>query len=213
MYHVQLVERLDIEPITLAQAKSDLKLDLSATDEDNFIMALISAAREYAEEYTGLTIVPTRYKLHLDGFHRNIFLPKGNVTAVESIEYTDTAGDTQTLSADNYSVMLYGIPAHVLISEGPSVKSNTLGTVVITYAAGYSSYGTSGEGEGESPTTEEIRAAIPKRAMQAMSLLLANWYQNREDFYTEREQAPRAARLLLRTLRTQHFYQNNNTTL
>ena len=74
--------------------------------------------------------------------------------------------------------------------------------MAVEYVAGYT--------DADEEDADIIRAAVPERARQAMSLLVANWYQNREDFYTERDQAPRAARLLLRTLKTDHFYTHTN---
>ncbi|MBF5006003.1 head-tail connector protein [Diaphorobacter caeni] len=44
------------EPITLAEAKTQIRVDAEQIDEDGLIQAFISAAREFAETFTGLEI-------------------------------------------------------------------------------------------------------------------------------------------------------------
>jgi|SRR6478609_1988726 len=52
---VQLGQPTGNEPVTLAQAKSQLKIDF--TTDDALITALISAARSQLERYTGVSLV------------------------------------------------------------------------------------------------------------------------------------------------------------
>jgi hypothetical protein len=64
-----ILERLagpHVEAVTLAEAKSHLRLDSS--DEDLLVESLIVAAREYIEEQTRLSLVATRWLYRLDGF-------------------------------------------------------------------------------------------------------------------------------------------------
>ena len=202
MLSIQYISRLACEPLTLEQTKKDLKISASNTDDDDFITQLIAAARSYSESYTGQTWIATTYRMYLDGFQRYIYLPKGKVASITAITYTNTDGATATLSTEDYSADLHAIPARIFIPEAPGTKANILGAVAVEYVAGYT--------DADEEDADIIRAAVPERARQAMSLLVANWYQNREDFYTERDQAPRAARLLLRTLKTDHFYTHTN---
>ena len=62
----QVVSLLDPEPLTLAEAKSHLRVDFS--DDDVLIAALISATRQYAEGITWRAIPRQQRKLVLDAF-------------------------------------------------------------------------------------------------------------------------------------------------
>lgn len=48
-----------IEPVTLEQAKTHLRVEHD--DEDDYILSLISAAREYAENFTGRLLAERVY--------------------------------------------------------------------------------------------------------------------------------------------------------
>ncbi|MEJ8630595.1 head-tail connector protein [Sphingomonas sp. I4] len=47
------------EPVTLTEIKQDLRLDVSATDDDARLLRLIAAARRAVEQRTNRTIVGT----------------------------------------------------------------------------------------------------------------------------------------------------------
>ena len=66
MYGLALISPPAIEPLALADAKLHLKVDF--TDDDTLISALITAAREYAETFTGKSFITRSYELYLDHF-------------------------------------------------------------------------------------------------------------------------------------------------
>ena len=55
LYSVKLGEATGSEPCTLAECKSQLKIDFST--DDTLLTALITAARLEIEKYTGVSIV------------------------------------------------------------------------------------------------------------------------------------------------------------
>lgn len=57
-----------LEPVTLAQAKSQLTLDASFTTDDAYIAALITAARRLAEAYSKTTCLSTTFDSVWDAF-------------------------------------------------------------------------------------------------------------------------------------------------
>lgn len=61
------------EPITLAAMKSWLKINTSKDDAD--ISALITAARTYLEDATGLFLAPRTFAQYLDGFPSFPYIP------------------------------------------------------------------------------------------------------------------------------------------
>ncbi len=94
------------EPVTLAEAKSHL--EITFTDHDTKITGWIVSARQWAEDFTHRKIVSQTWTLKLDRFpaverefnpHAMIRLPFGKCSAVNSVQYTDTDGATQSLVA------------------------------------------------------------------------------------------------------------------
>ena len=57
------------EPLTLEEAKAHLRITHDA--DDDAINALISAAREMCESYTGLALITRGYSLYLDLFEKD----------------------------------------------------------------------------------------------------------------------------------------------
>lgn len=107
----KVITAVAIEPVSLAEARLQCKIDSDDTSHDALLTSLITAAREYAEHYTGLALAPRTLEAALEEFPAGaICLPMPPVTALTSIKYTDTAGAEQTLSASAYALSPYGIP-------------------------------------------------------------------------------------------------------
>lgn len=84
--------------ITVEEAKAHLRVQHSA--EDALITALIEAAYRHAEARTGRVFDTSTRTLVLDGFGSTasaIELPWTPVQTIESVEYVDPDGITQTL--------------------------------------------------------------------------------------------------------------------
>ncbi len=57
----------EIEPVTLAEMKRHLRCYSDLTTEDDDITALIVAAREWVEDYTGRALIDQAWRLTIDG--------------------------------------------------------------------------------------------------------------------------------------------------
>jgi len=91
-----------VEPVTLAEAKAQLRLDDDFTIDDDYISALISVARDRCENYCNQFFTEQSISLLYDvGFPTMVFLPYPNLT-VTSITYTDENNAAQTLDAGDY---------------------------------------------------------------------------------------------------------------
>jgi len=90
----KVVTPVATEPVTLAEARLQCKVDADDTTHDALITGLITAAREFAEHYTGRALAPQTLEAALDAFTDDdyIDLPMPPVSSVTSIKYTDTAG-------------------------------------------------------------------------------------------------------------------------
>jgi uncharacterized phiE125 gp8 family phage protein len=104
---LKLITAPTSEPVTLAEARTALRLDADNTADDGHIEAvLIPAARAVAEQETGIALMERELELGLDEFpcHGSISLLTAPLIALESVKYYDTAGQLQTLDAANYLV-------------------------------------------------------------------------------------------------------------
>lgn len=162
------------EPVTTAEAKSHLRVDIS--DDDSLIAALVAAARQAFEEINGRSLYTTTWKLVLDDWPSDpyIALPRPPLASVTSVVYVDSDGNSTTWGASNYVVETLRTPGRIYLAEGvdwPSAALRAASPITITYVAGWA-------------TTP----AIPQRYKQAVLLLVGHWYENRESVVVGRIQ-------------------------
>ena len=160
------------EAVSLAEAKAHLKVDFTA--DDDYITALITAARQQAEEYTNLALVDTTYEQAFDGFpattrlnpHQSLVLWRSPVISVTSLVYTAEDGTSTTEPSANYKVDTYRKPGSISPVYGYSWQSaqDIPASVVVTFRAGYAD-----------------AASVPAPIKQALLLMIGAWYDNRED--------------------------------
>lgn len=154
-----------MEPISAAEAKLHLRID--AADEDTLISALITAARVYCEGIQNRAYITQTLELSIDGFPwgRLIELPRPILQSVTSVKYTDVDGVEATFTdyvvdADSY----LGRIALKRDFNWPTVTLREIGAIKIQFVAGYGA----------------TAASVPAIVKQAMLLLIAYWYENRE---------------------------------
>ena len=137
-----------VEPVTVAEAKAHLRVDIS--DDDTYIGTLITAAREWCEQYLDRTLVNTQWVMRFDSFPYEIELPRppiassGTTTAV-SLTYTLGDDSTATLSTATYRVDRNSTPGVVRQLRAGSWPGNLddYNAVSVTWWAGYGSAGSS----------------------------------------------------------------------
>ena len=178
-----------LEPVSLPEALKQLRIeDEDGADELGSIQALVQAATEYAEEYTGRQFVTATYQLSLRRFADEIRLPRPPLQSVTEIQYVDQDGQVQTLDASTYDVDTTTSPGRILRAYGyswPSVRSQE-GAITITYVAGYGA-----------------PDAVPQVVRQAIKILCEHWYGFREAVVTGfvPRSVPHSFESLLRTVR------------
>lgn len=125
------------EPATLTQIKA--LIPINGTDHDARITTLISALRMEAEQITGRSLATSTWQIKLDEFPYEIRLLWPPIVSVESVEYVDADGATQTLSSSLYVVDSHNEPGWILPAtdtEWPSTY-DTANAVTVNYTAGY----------------------------------------------------------------------------
>lgn len=159
-----------IEPVTLSECKQHLGEVWD--DNDDLITALITAARERAEEYTNRSLVDKTIELSLDGMPVTMYvkLPRGPLKEVVSVKYQDK--DDAWQDVDDYTVDDRSEPARIYFSGHPALKDGK-NTLRITYKTGYGDI-TSGE--------EVIRKnPLPNSIKQAILMSVRTMYDFRDD--------------------------------
>jgi len=184
-----------VEPVTLAEAKLHLKVDTDA--DDDLITSLIVAAREICEAETWRRLYAGTEVEKFDYFPANGFrLTWSPLRAVTSIQYVDTNGDTQTLSADYYDVDTTSEPGRITLAydySWPSTRSQHH-AITVTYTSGYAS-----------------SSSVPDALKAAMKLLIGTWYDNRESVVVGQRLSampmPDSAKYLMSSQSLRSFYE------
>lgn len=166
-----------VELWTTAEVKEQLRIDVKF--DDTLVGNWNTAARKWAEAFTGRTFVNTTYSLRLDQFpsatwrsnsqySNAISLPRPPLSSVTSIAYLDTAGASQTLTVTTdyvaYSVHEPGIITPAYGTSWPSTYPVPQ-AVTIAYVGGYGSAATN----------------VPMQIRQAVLIIVGEMYQAREN--------------------------------
>lgn len=195
-YSIAKTVEATAEPITLAQAKLQLRLDGDA--EDQSVYACITDARAYVETYTNRQLMTCQYRLRLDYFPSVaysfmrfydlrlcdpisinhplvIWMPKSPIQSIDSITYYDPSGTLTTLDPSQYNVDLDSLPPRIVpLVDGvwPDTQIGRPGAITINFTAGYA---------GGAPTLDGVPAlnTIPGEIMRAMKLLLTENFETR----------------------------------
>ena len=161
-----------VEPVTVAEAKAHLRVDVS--DDDTYIGTLITAAREWCEQYLDRTLVNTQWVMRFDSFPsdgtQDIELPRppmslaGTTTAV-SLTFTSETGGTQAFSTNSFRVDRNATPGAVKTLYGQTWPPHLMddNAVSVTWWAGYGSAGSS----------------VPAAVRHAILMLVGHWYESR----------------------------------
>jgi uncharacterized phiE125 gp8 family phage protein len=171
-----------------ALAYGDTDVD---TMDDAQILAWIKTAREYAEQFTGMSFVFKTYEGALDTFPEYIELPTpfGQVLSFTTGNATSSTSDDGLLTegVDFYVDEFSNPPRLYPVTEWPAVSGARNG-IRITFTAGY------GQETDAEPVPYLVRAA--------MLLTLGHLYANREDVTEKAMQSlPSGAYDLMRPLR------------
>lgn len=156
-----------VEPVTLAEAKAQVRELAGGLTEDGLISGYIVAARDYAESVQGRALMEQTIQEYYDGWECVHLLSRGEVSEVVKVECFLSGGTDYTVWADtNYYNDIISVPARVVKKAGSTfpILENRPNSVRITYKAGVSN-----------------ATQIPGTTKQAMLLLIASFYENRED--------------------------------
>lgn len=187
---IKLITDVSTELVSLAELKTHLRIDV--TDEDSYLPALITAAREYCEQFTGRTIGTKTLEGILNDFPCDyIDLYESPIQSITSVKYTDADGDETTWDSSYYISNLDVIPEKIYPAYGltfPAFVPYPSGAVRIRYQAGHTS------------------ANLPESIKQAILLVAGDLYENREATSEKRVyELPFSVKALLMPYRVRWF--------
>lgn len=170
------------EPVTLTQCRLWCRIDDDDTGQDAVLLLIMQAARERAEEITGLCVAQRTFEVTLDAFPADstpIELPYPPVVSVQYLTYFDSAGDMQTLSGspDAWILDTNSKPGRISPLWGGTWPgtADRVAAVRVGYTAGYSN-----------PNQ------VPKRLILWIQARVSTWYENREHLQLSNlKEAPR----------------------
>lgn len=172
-----IVTALDTSPmISIEDCRKHLRVTADGSpafhEDDDLILGLLSAAREFVEGYTGLALTPRTLEIYLDKFPLDeIALPVAPLVSMTSVKYLDENNVLQTVAGTEYAIDNFQRPGWLLPAMGASWPSTleVVNAVVIRYAVGYSH-------RLDNPQS----LPLPKVLRVAALLLLGHLYENRE---------------------------------
>lgn len=202
-YNVRVVTPPTTEQLTLTEAREHLRLvsysSPAVYEDDLWLQANISAAREWCEWYTMAALAPQMLELGLKGFPAaasatsstattssadqtmlpldwddGILLPyAAPLIRVDQIVYDDASGATVTVDPSTYYVDEFQRPARLYPLPGtswPTAQSPNRRALRIRYLAGY-----------DTPDVSPVVNPLPFAIRAAMLLMLGHLYENREN--------------------------------
>lgn len=167
----RITEQPSAEPLTLEEAREHLRVTPYGSPlvhpDDDYIEALVVAARKFCEEYTRRALPTQTIRFPLDSFDGNIYVPLQPVQSISSITYIDTDGAQQTLATSVYELDEYR--GEMVLKYGQSWPNtrDQVNAVTITAVVGYT--------DGQSPDTNPL----PEDIKCAMKLIIGNLYEHR----------------------------------
>jgi uncharacterized phiE125 gp8 family phage protein len=163
---VTLITAAAVQPVSVAECKSDLRIDVA--NEDDLISDYIDAAARYCSEVTGRKLisqtwkygignepgkfVATPFKPVFNSF-QPIELPFNPVSAIVEVQYFDADNVSQVLNLADFYLYNYQWPPFYERRDALN----------ITFTTGYGATG----------------ADVPSNIKRAIRLLVAHWYEQR----------------------------------
>lgn len=179
----KLITAPAVEPISTSEAKSHLRVDLSA--DDTLIGTLITAARQMAESYTLRSLCTQTWDLYRDNFYQRGFdvdagavtIPRPPLQSVTTVTTYDPDDVATVMSSAEYLVDTASEPGRVCLNDGDDWPSDLRprNGVIIRFVAGYG-----------------VAADVPQGIKQAILQTVGHLYENREA-----QDMPGLAKLLL----------------
>jgi len=152
--------------VSLNDAKDHLRI--TNTDSDDLITAIVKAANStFERDCPEMQLISAGWTLYLDylpdflrQFSAHVLLYKYPISAIDSVKYY-TPGDASLQTFTDVVKDEISYPGRIYFNSVPDLDYDKYNCLQINFTAGYSS-----------------TAAIPQDIIQALKLLIGNYYEN-----------------------------------
>ncbi len=153
------------EPVTLAEAKANLRLDHDS--EDDLIAGLIRAASEEVEATTGVAMIDQGWRLAVDALPPSgtLLLRRGPVKEIASVTIYGADGEASLVPPEDYEADLVSTPARLHFNVRPE-RMRTMNGIEVDFVAGHGEAGTD----------------VPDLLKRAVLTLVAHWFEFRASY-------------------------------
>lgn len=169
---LELIDAPATTPISLAEVKTQLRIETS--DDDTMLSRLINVAVAYVDVkgVLGAGMITQKWGQWLANNPGTVTLALGPVQSVTAVKYYDEAGVLQTDTLSNYEVFGTSTSTTIAPKSGfswPSAQSRP-DAIRIEYEIGYG----------------DAASDVPDTLRHALLMLVAHWYENREQTTSDR---------------------------
>lgn len=192
---LRLVTAPTESPVSLA----DLKMVVEAADyadDDAKLGLFLSGAVAYVQKQTSLVLAPSEYRVERDSWWADkLEILIHPVREVVSVKYFDPDGALQTLATDKYRWLrtASGASVELLDLTGLPAVAERDDAIQIEVEAGFDIDGTTGSGD-------DAELIMPRQARNAVLMLAAHWYANREAAGSDMKEIPFGVEALTRQI-------------
>lgn len=175
---LSLVDAPASEPITAEMARLQCSLG-DSIEFDTKLAAIRAAARERVEDATGRKCILQTWDVFYDCLANPIILPFGKLSEVTQMAYAPSTGSAVNFTITTGNILSGStVLAHVEADEAPYAT----GRIVLAYGQSWPT--------ATLKTSRPVRVRIqvgwtagnvPARLIQAMQLLVGDWFRNSED--------------------------------
>ena len=155
-----------IAPATRVLTLTEVKTHLNVThdDEDIYLTSLIDTATAMVDGPAGigLAMVHQSYRASADALDKTFSIPLTPVSAITSITYLDSEGESVTVEPSTYRLDGDSKPARVFLDE--AITDAKAGTVKVTFVAGFG----------------DEAADVPQDLRHALLMVLTGLYEGRD---------------------------------
>lgn len=185
-YQIKVITPPAIEPVTLSEAKLDLRVDHTA--DDTLIASLIVAARAMQRNGHAVRSSNRTLELSLSAWPADniIRLPLPPAVSVTSITYYDESNASAVMSASDYIAITDIEPGVITLAKGrtwPTATLRSIAPIRVRYVAGYGT----------------THMAVPERYKSLIRGLVAIRYENRNEMTANAERQLSHLRSALQT--------------
>ncbi len=153
-----------IEPVTLAEAKAHLRL--TGTADDDYVAAMITAARIQVETATRRVLIDQTWRIFRDDWPADgrVTLTVVPLKAVTAVTDFDAEGEPTVIPATDWVLDAASSPARLRLTGAAPAPGRPINGIEIDVVAGYGLSGLS----------------VPQPLRLAIMTLVARWYEDRE---------------------------------